>query len=282
VARARAAAADRALRALGSGAGPQAGSWAERDAASLTIPWRGHLADPAGEQPSTDGTAALSAILAGYGVNAGTEELTALAESWQGPWGPREAVRLTTLVRIASRGSLRPLGPAYGTGGDEWSAAVARDYLRRGYPILALVSPALLPGAPSDQALPDRYIALIGFEGDELVYHDPVTSDGMARRLTAVELDRAWSSAAPPRQGAAFGFGTNVIGLLNLLPRQAAPTATAAAPTATAIPQATPTPEPAAVARPVQQGVGDVHPLLLGFVLMIASGIGFGVSRLVR
>jgi hypothetical protein len=280
----KAAAAERALLALVRGAGPKPGSWAEQDSASLTVPWRGQLGDPAGDQPSTDGTAALSAILAAYGVEVPTEELTALAERWQGPWGPGEPVRLTTLVRIASRGSLRPLGPAYGTGGDEWTAALARDYLRRGYPVLALVSPALLsaPPPPTDQKLPDRYIAVIGFSGDDLLYHDPAIPEGAARRVPMSVLDRAWAGATTARQGVAFGFGTTIIGLLNLAPRQTASLATPEpVPTLVVLPTAVP--QPTVSIRPAEQSLSfGMHPSLLGFFGLLAGGAVFVIARLLR
>src|SRR5439155_13303603 len=96
--------------------------------------------------PPTDGPASLGMLLEAYGVVADTADLEALAQVLEGQ-ASAKSPRLATLVRIGERGSLRPLGPAYGTGGDEWSATLARDYVRRGYPVLALVSPALLPAA---------------------------------------------------------------------------------------------------------------------------------------
>jgi hypothetical protein len=281
----RAAAASRALLALASAAGPHVVKPAQDDAVRLDVPWRGDLVDPSGAEPTMDGIAALGIILETFGVSAGNADLQALAETWQpGPSG--SPIGLDTFARIAQRGSLRSLGPFRGPGGGEWTAELARYYLRRGYPVLARVQSALLTdptqpssSPPSSAESAHRYIVLIGFEGEELLYHDPSTPDGVARRVLAADLDRAWEAAVPPQQGAAFGFGANVIGLFDLTSQPVAATAAPATPAGLAAAQLT---TESAVAPPAPAPSGGIHPALLAFMVILIGGSGFVAIRLLR
>jgi hypothetical protein len=177
---------------------------------------------------------------------------------------------------------LRPLGPAFGTGGNEWSAALASDYIRRGYPVIALVRPAYLPDSAPDTDGADRYIVLFGLEGNALLYHDPGAMNGVKRRVQPPDLDQAWGTALPPFQGVALGFGTNTTGLL-------APSRTTAA-NATTVPTATPllaqpsaTPQIVAAPQPADPIAGGAFfPGLMVFLAALAAGIGFVVARLLR
>jgi len=279
----RSLAADRALQALAGGTGPRAGSRLDPDGVLLAVPWRSQLG-PVGLGPSTDGAASIGMILEAFGVTAGTADLQALAETWQPSWGPTEPVQLRTLVRIGERGWLHPLGPTVGSVDGEWSAALARDLLRRGYPVLALVRPELL-SPPASTGQPDRYVVLMGFEGDHLLYHDPYSPDGAARKALSADLDQAWESAIRPRQGMAFGFGASVAGLLDSAARQV-PTATAAKPAASVVSEA---PPPTATAQPITESVevasstpGGLHPALMAFLAILTGGVGFVLARLLR
>jgi hypothetical protein len=283
----RSAVAERALLSLASSSGPRGSSRTDQNGVVLAVPWRSQLVDPSGASLTTDGPASLGMILEAYGVVVGTADLEALAASWQEPWTPSQPVRLETLTRIAQRGSLRPLGPSYGTGGDEWTAAVARDYIKRGYPVLALVRPAFISSAAADPNQPDRYVVLMGFDEDALLYHDPSSPDGAARRVSPAELDLAWANAAPARQGVAPGFGTNLTGLLDPTARQASATAVATA-TAQPLPTlpvlATATSEAGVVIQraDVASGGGGMHPALLVFLAALMGGVGFVLARLLR
>jgi hypothetical protein len=277
----RSAAAERALQALESASGPRQGSRAEPGTVVLAVPWRGVLVDPARAAPTTDGLASLAMVLEAFGVTVGTADLQSLAETWQEASDPSETVRLSTLTRIGERGSLRPLGPARGVGGGNWTAALARDYLGRGYPVIALVRSSFLPGGSTEGAQSDRYVTLVGFEGDELLYHDPATPDGLERRVKPAELDKGWASATPPRQGIALGFGASVIGLLNGSAEVKAEATSV--PAEVALPPADPKPQPQVSVQEAGQGLpGGIHPALVGFLTLLAGGLGFVVSRLAR
>lgn len=276
-------AAERALLALASASGPRTGSKVTETGIMLDVPWRG-LQDPAGANVATDGPTALGMILEAFGVTAPTADLQALAARWQESKTDGDSVSIETLVRIAERGALRPIGTGRGPGGGDWTAVMARDFLRRGYPVLALVRPQIITGGAVAPDQPDRFIVIVGFEGDELIYHDPAVEGGAALRVSATTLDQAWIQATPPRQGVVFGFGASVVGLLDGPGRsaQVKPEATA---TATSISvRATPTvlvippSEPLEVA-PSESGP---HPALLAFLGILAGGVGFLIARMYR
>jgi hypothetical protein len=221
-------------------------------------------------------------IMEAYGVIVSSADLQALGERYQEAREPGETLRAETLTRLAERGSLRRRDS-----GVEWSAAIARDYLRRGYPVLALVNPSLLTDAPPDQtfAAPDRYIVLVGFDGDQLLYQDSASEAGEAS-VNAAALDRAWAAASPPRQGQAYGFGTNGIGLIGP-PAQAAGAAGTQAPQvtrvpATSVPIATAVPTPPGAETQTTAAGFVLQPALIVFLIVLAGGVGFVVSRLVR
>jgi hypothetical protein len=290
--------AEEALVALASAAGPRDGSETGPDRVILAVPWVTEPMGSSAEAPINDGVASLRLILGSFGVTTQMEDLEALADGWQPPGAPRRPVPLETLIRIGERGSLRALGPTRGPGGGEWTATLARDFVQRGHPVLMRVRPGLLAGQPSAEQQDDRYVVLVGHEGEELLYHDPTAPDGARLRISADRLDQAWAGAALPRQGAAFGFGVNVIGLLQAATARAAATATTV-PTATA--RAAPTSAPTvavvattpipplevrsleAPAQPSEQSHGwSLHPALLALFAVLACGVGFVVARLAR
>ena len=290
--------AEEALVALASAAGPRDGSEIGPDRIVLAVPWTTETLDLSAEAPINDGVASLKLILEAFGVRTQLDDLEALADGWLPSGGPHQPIPLETLIRIGERGSLRALGPTRGPGGGEWTAALARDFLQRGHPVLMRVRPGLLAGTPSADQQDDRYVVLVGREGEELLYHDPTAPDGARLRVSADQLDQAWAGAALPRQGAAFGFGVNVIGLLQGATARVAATATTV-PTATARAATTVAPTVAVVAttpippleahsleapaRPSEQSQGwAFHPALLALFAVLACGAGFVAARLAR
>ena len=221
-------------------------------------------------------------ILEAYGVNVKSADLQALGEKSQESLEPGDALRMETLTRLSERASLRTVGS-----GVEWNAAVARDYLRRGYPVLAFVRPGLLFDPPLERAPadPDRYIVLVGFDGDQLLYQDPSSESG-EHSVAPQILDRAWAAAAPPRQGQAFGFGSNWTSLIGP-PGQTTALATRAPQTtrlaATAVPA---TAVAVVVTPPVTENTAPagfgLQPVFVLFLVAVAGGVGFVVSRLIR
>jgi hypothetical protein len=113
-----------------------------------------------------------------------------------------------------------------------------------------------------------------------MLYHDAAVPDGAARRIHSNDLDRAWADARLPRIGVAFGFGTNIIGLLNGSERPVVAAATPVPTTASAPPTLTaPETVPGTGATTVFGGMG---PGLIVFLVGLAGGVGYLVARLVR
>jgi hypothetical protein len=278
------AASERALLALASASGPRTGSKVTEVGVMLDVPWRGTI-DSSGATVSTDGPAALGMVLESFGVTAPTADLQALATRWDEVRTDGDSVSIETLVRMAERGALRPIGTGRGPGGGDWTAAMAREFIRKGYPVLALVRPQVLTGGAVDPEQADRFIVLVGYDGDDVIYHDPTVENGAARRIDSMTLDQSWSQATPPRQGVVFGFGASVIGLLDGPGRSAQ-----LRPEATATPQpitirTTPTtelePTPVVSEQAPAEGSGP-HPALLAFLGILAGGVGFLIARLYR
>jgi hypothetical protein len=248
----------------------------------LDVPWRG-TTDATGATIATDGPAAIGMLLESFGVTAPTADLQSLAERWEETRTDGDSVSIDTLVRMAERGALRPIGTGRGPGGGDWTAAMARDFIRKGHPVLALVRPQILSGGDVAPDQADRFIVLIGFEGDEIIYHDPSVEPGAARRIDDLTLDQAWMQATPPRQGVVFGFGASVIGLLDGPGRSAQ-----LKPEPTATPQpinvrTVPTDVVPAVAEPIEPPTeSGPPPALLAFLGILAGGVGFLIARLYR
>jgi hypothetical protein len=224
-------------------------------------------------------------ILESFGVTAPTADLQALATRWEEVRTDGDSVSIETLVRIAERGALRPIGTGRGPGGGDWTAAMAREFIRKGYPVLALVRPQVLGGGEVDPEQADRFIVLVGYDGDDVIYHDPTVSDGAALRIDSMTLDQAWGQATPPRQGVVFGFGASVIGLLDGPGRSAQlrpePTATPQPITIRTTPTTDVEPTPVTVDQAPAEG-GGPHPALLAFLGILAGGVGFLIARLYR
>jgi hypothetical protein len=223
-------------------------------------------------------------ILESFGVTAPTADLQALAERWGEARPDGDSVSIETLVRMAERGALRPICTGRVPGGGDWTSAMAREFIRKGYPVLALVRPQVLSGGDVAPDQADRFIVLVGYEGDDVIYHDPTVENGASRRIDSMTLDQAWAQATPPRQGVVFGFGASIMGLLDGPGRSAQ-----LKPEATATPQplnirTTPTvvapPTPDAQDQPPAES--GPHPALLAFLGILAGGVGFLIARLYR
>jgi hypothetical protein len=223
-------------------------------------------------------------ILESFGVTAPTADLQALATRWDEVRTDGDSVSIETLVRMAERGGLRPIGTGRGPGGGDWTATMAREYIRKGYPVLALVRPQVLSGGDVDPEQADRYIVLVGYDRDDVIYHDPSVDNGAARRVDGMTLDQAWVQATPPRQGVVFGFGASVIGLLDGPGRSAQlrpePTATPQPISIRTTPSADAEPTPIGAEQAPTEG--GPHPALLAFLGVLAGGVGFLIARLYR
>lgn len=231
---------------LGLGGAP-APAAADDHAVLLAVPYRTQL-DGSPYERSNCGPAAIGMVLAGYGRTAPTDELRGLVNDAQGTWEVFDSgTAIEVLALIARRHGLQPLDLTAGPGLRRWTIEDVRRHLQAGRPVIPQVRYRGLPGRQEDPYAGDHYIVLIGYAGDEVVYHDPILSpiSGPSRRMSVAQLMEAWGRGDLPFAGLAVaGSPTR--------PRVAAvPTATPTPePTATPTPEPTATPTPTATASP--------------------------------
>ena len=143
-------------------------------------------------------------------------------------------------VRAASarQYGLRPLDLATTTGLKRWTLAEVRAHLDAGHPLVPQLWYPTLPGRTQASFHGDHVVVIIGYQGEDFIYHDPV--DGPPRRrISAEHLELAWSGSDAPLNGLAFAGPVGRA--LVPPPVQRPPTRT---PTPTVTPTATSTPTP--------------------------------------
>jgi ABC-type bacteriocin/lantibiotic exporter with double-glycine peptidase domain len=170
--------------APGVAAAAPAGRW-------LEVPHRSQL-DGSPYQGSNCGPAALGMVLAYYGRSVSTRALRGEVNDLQGTWGDfSSGTAVRSLVLIAARHGLRPLGAFDGVGLRRWTLDDVRGQLDAGHPVIAEVWYRGLPGRADSTYNGDHYIVLVGYSDDELIYNDPVDRSG-GRRISWRAFERAW------------------------------------------------------------------------------------------
>ncbi|MCC7370217.1 MAG: C39 family peptidase [Chloroflexi bacterium] len=273
--REQALAAERALVALATGGQPRTGSYARGNNIVLDIPFRTQL-DNTNYAPTNSGPASLAMVLGGYGTNVAVSDLRALMNGLDGNYSPGATVRIETIARVAERGGLNVIDLYRGARFNEWTVEQVREMIRRGYPVATLVQGAVLPGGTPQGAARERFITIVGMDGDELIYHDPAYPDegqGAARRIPGRLLEQGWLAASTPRLAAGFSLGPEGRGMLDSArSTEVGPGTPVASPspdlqaTVPVIATLEPTPTPPAPEYPF--GL-PVHPVLVLFWLIL-------------
>ena len=271
-------AAERAQVALET-RGPARTNSAARDGSILLdVPFRTQQ-DGTGYAPTNSGPAGLMMVLASYGTDVRLGDLRALVNGLESSYSPAAQPRLETLTRIAERSGLSALDLYRGARFNEWSVEQLREALRKGHPVVTLVQGAGLPGGTPPGSVRERFITIVGIDGDELIYHDPAYPDegaGAGLRVPSRTFEQAWQSASTPKLAAAFGLGPEARGLLDYARGQ--PATPTPAPSEQVVAEPTPLPTPAFVVTTQQSaevaGSGNplglpVHPLLIAFWAML-------------
>jgi uncharacterized protein YvpB len=160
---------------------------------SLEVPHRTQL-DGSPYQGSNCGPAAMAMVLAYYGQAASTRALRAEVNDLQGTWGNYESgTAVRSLVTIAARRGLQPLGAYDGVRLRRWTLDDVREQLDAGHPVIAEVWYRGLPGRWNSKYNGDHYVVLVGYDEDGLTYNDPVDWSG-GRRIGWSAFERAWRS----------------------------------------------------------------------------------------
>jgi hypothetical protein len=210
--------------------------WREGSLLVLDVPIRSQL-DGSEYQGANCGPASLAMVLEAFDVEARTPLLRNYANLLQGTYGRDDGIALDHLAAIAREAGLRPLGLR-----DAWSVDAVRAQVRQGHPVIALAKMRQLPDHVGSRSETDHYVVVVGLDGDDLLINDPALPGerGFRRRLTADQLEAAWTASSIPRHAVAVGAADGVAELSFGAP-PAAP------------PPAAPTPLPAqASAAPVE------------------------------
>jgi Peptidase_C39 like family len=272
----QALAAERALVAIATGGQPRSNSFARGSSILLDVPFRTQL-DNTSYAPTNSGPASLASVFGGYGTEVAVTDLRALMNGLDGNYSPGVGVRMETLARVAERGGLNVLDLYRGARFNEWTVEQVREMIRRGYPVITLVQGAVLPGGTPPGVMRERYITILGIEGDDIIYHDPAYPDegtGAIRRIPGRILEQAWLAASTPRLAAGFSQGPEGRGMLDFSRGEAPPAQQVASPSpspdinATVPVVGTPIPTPT-VAEPEYPFGLPVHPVLVLFWLIL-------------
>jgi len=275
--REQALAAERALVALATGGQTRAGSYGRGSNIFLDLPFRSQQ-DNTVYAPTNSGPASMAMVLGGFGTDVAVSDLRALMNGLDGNYSPGASPRVETIARVAERGGMNVLDLYRGARFNEWTVEQVREMIRRGYPVATLVQGAVLPGGTPPGVARERWITVIGMDGDEIIYHDPAYPDegqGATRRIPPRILEQGWLAASTPRLAAGFSLGPEGRGMLD--------NARGEVPQGTAVAQAgSPTPnlaatvpviatmEPAPTPAPPEYPFGlPVHPVLVLFWLVL-------------
>jgi ABC-type bacteriocin/lantibiotic exporter with double-glycine peptidase domain len=171
------------------------------------VPYRSQLdGNPYAE--SDCGPASMAMALGYHGRNVPTRDLRALVNDLQGTHGMYDAgSTIESLAAIAQRHGLRALDLQNGSKLRRWTIDDVRRHLEAGNPIVPQVWYRGLPGRESRSYQGDHYVVLVGYDGDEVLYHDPIDKDGPGafRRMTPAQLDKAWRNSDFPYAALAVG-----------------------------------------------------------------------------
>jgi hypothetical protein len=248
------------LPLLALGLGPAAPALAA-EGVLLALPYRSQI-DGSPYERSNCGPASLAMVLAGFGLEVPNDELRAQVNDLQGTWDDfQSGTAIHNLATIARSYGLRPLD-LYGPKGlRRWTLDDVRRHLDAGHPVIPQVEYPALPGRAEASYRGDHYIVLVGYTGDEFLYHDPVpdAAGGKERRISAEQLTVAWSTGDLPFAGLAFAGPANRTALQQRPAPAPRPTRTptptltptpTATPPPTATPTVTPTPSPSPTVTP--------------------------------
>lgn len=273
--REQALAAERALVALATGGQPRTNSYARGNNILLDLPFRTQQ-DNTAYSPMNSGPASMAMVLGGYGTDVAVSDLRALMNGLDGNYSPGATPRVETIARVAERGGMNVLDLYRGARFNEWTVEQVREMIRRGYPVMTLIQGAVLPGGTPPGVSRERFITIVGIDGDDIIYHDPAYPDegqGAARRIPARILEQGWLAATTPRLAAGFSLGPEGRGMLDSA-RGELPPATAAAgsptPNLSGTVPVIATLEPTPTAPPPEYPFGlPVHPVLVLFWVVL-------------
>jgi LysM repeat protein len=200
------------VRHLEPGRAPPAGSLARgypyntrMDIAHVFVPHRAQL-DGGPWGGANCGPAALSMILAAFGVDIAPAQLRPAVLNAQGMHGHRIGTLLTALAAVGERKGVQIFDLYQGDTLKRWSLDDIRAHLSQGRPVLAQVYFRRLPGYEAVPYYGDHYIVITGALDEGFLYNDPLNHDGPGwdRVISNQRLEAAMDASDRRFRQAAF------------------------------------------------------------------------------
>jgi LysM repeat protein len=175
------------------------------DISHVFVPYRSQL-DGGPWSGANCGPAALSMVLASFGVDMSPARLRSQVLARQGMYGNYVGTLLTALAGVAEAHGLKALDLYEGDAIKRWSLDDIRAHLQAGHAVLAQVYLRRLPGSERVPYFADHYIVITGAVDDGFLYNDPLNSDGPGwdRLISAQRLWAAMDASDKRYRYAAF------------------------------------------------------------------------------
>lgn len=238
---------------------------AETPQVRLPVPYRTQL-DGSRTAGSNCGPASLAMVLAAFGREVPIAQLRATVNDLQGTWNnPSAGTAIQNLGLIGRRHGLDPLDLNAGGRLRRWTFDDLRAHLDSGHPVIPQVWYRGLPARKRQAYNGDHYIVIIGYQGDQFIYHDPIDLEGVGptARISAEQLEIAWRTSDLPFAAVAFGGPAERPSLRPPSPPVKAPPPPAPTATMAPLPSPTATTEPMPAGRDIPRQPADSNLVIL-------------------
>lgn len=165
----------------------------------LDVPFRTQL-DGTVWGASNCGPTAIAMTLEAFGDRAPIQTLRDRANQLFGIASPNTGTRIQDLAKVVSERGFTTWGLGTGKNPGKWTLDAVRREIRLGHPVVPQVYYSYLPNHVNNPVDTDHYIVIFGVIGDDFIFHDSADryESGVARRMTAEELGKAWGSSNVP------------------------------------------------------------------------------------
>ncbi len=205
----------------------------------LGVPWRTQF-DDSPYAAANCGPATIGMVLGAFGLNVATHDLRKIVIQLQGSAGYDDGTYIENLARMAERYGVAGLQLSDESGSyHRWTLGDIRYQLRAGRPVVPQVHYRSLPGHEDSTYYGDHYVAIVGYDGEDFLYHDPAmraAENGM-RRISGEQLFLAMKRSDFPFAALSFAArggerGAQRLQVVNVQPIPGAPSVGASAPAA--------------------------------------------------
>jgi LysM repeat protein/uncharacterized protein YvpB len=173
----------------------------------IVVPYRSQL-DGTPWAGANCGPVSLGMGLESLGISMSSTELRRQVLSAQGMWGNNVGTLMDALAKVAANNGAKPIGLYDGGRIAKWSQKDLREQLQAGRPVVVQVRFRALPGRGGVPYYADHYVILTGLSGENVLYNDPLNSDGpgASRLMTPAQLEAAMNASDKRYAYAAFAL----------------------------------------------------------------------------